>query len=104
MKSLGFAVTTAEGHFLSRYAIKKEPEGYFLDTEFDKDVLNSLSVKRLKDANETKKILITYHPNMKFWVIGIFKEKGRIFFKSATDETPPWFKTQHDRFGGLFSA
>jgi len=102
MKSLGFTVATSEGHFLSRYGIKKESDGLVLDAGFEKGILNSVSAKKLVDAAETKKTLQSYHPDIKFWVVQFFKDKGQFYFKSATGENPPWFQTQHDRFSGLY--
>ena len=103
MKKIGFTITTAEGHFLSRYAINKASEGHEVDAGFDKDIFKSLSSKNINDANETKKILNTYHPDMRLWVIQVFKNKGKAFFKSTSAENPPWFK-QSDRFSGFYSA
>ncbi|MDD5410912.1 MAG: hypothetical protein PHF31_05780 [Methylobacter sp.] len=90
MRSLGYTITTEERHFLCRYDITKDSSEITVDADFDKDILSCLYVKKLKDANETKKALQSIHPNIKFWVIQVFKDKGEFIPKPTAEEKPPW--------------
>ena len=83
MKRMGFTVTTAEGHFLTRCEIKQEGESIYLDTSFEKDVVMSLTVRKLKELTEIKRKLEAAHPEVKLWVIELFKDRGQAFCKSV---------------------
>jgi len=47
MKKMGFSITTAEGHFLTRCELKQEGQGIYLDTTFEKTVEKSVTVRKL---------------------------------------------------------
>ncbi|WP_446810292.1 hypothetical protein ACH50O_01465 [Methylomonas sp. 2BW1-5-20] len=104
MRKVGFTLTTAERHFLTRCELKREGQGVYLDTSFDKDVVQSLTVKKAKQFAEIKKQLEAAHPEIKLWAVELFNDQGAAFCRSVTADAPPWFKTQHARFGGLYSV
>ncbi|PKD41450.1 hypothetical protein CWO84_04780 [Methylomonas sp. Kb3] len=104
MKKMGFSITTAEGHFLTRCELIREGQGIYLDTSFEKDVVKSVTVPKLKQLAEIKQKLEAAHPEVKLWAVELFKDQGRAFCRSATNDAPPWFKTQHERFSRLYSV
>jgi hypothetical protein len=104
MRKVGYTITTAERHFLTRCEIKQEGKAFYLDTSFEKDVVNSLTVKKLSQIAEIKKKLKAAHPGLKLWAVELFNDDDKAYCRSTSDEAPPWFTTPHAVNSGLFAV
>lgn len=105
MKTIGYSVVDHEGRLLSKLDIKPRSGGdQELDASFERDFRRSLSVKKIKLANQIFEVLKGAFPDHQFHVVHIVRDHGQYLVDVPTKQRPPWLAGAIEGLGGKLIA